>query len=168
MATATDREPSRQVIQVIGPVIDVEFEGGDLPAVYTRSIAASCAGRRSTHPPGRAEPREGRVSTVAMSRPTAARGMEVRHRRRDSMPSAPNLGRVLNEVGARSTSRPTGTPGARRSSCGSDTRQQSTRLKISKRIKVIDLPSVRQGGKMGFLRRRGSARLIIMARSQHP
>ena len=33
MATATDQAVGR-VVQVIGPVVDIEFEGGHLPAIY--------------------------------------------------------------------------------------------------------------------------------------
>ena len=54
MATAAADQKVGKVIQVIGPVIDVEYEGGYLPAIYNavRIVDdASRPGRRSTSSP---------------------------------------------------------------------------------------------------------------------
>ena len=53
MSTATEQKIGK-VVQVIGPVIDVEFEGGHLPAIYNavRIVdEARPVARRSTSSP---------------------------------------------------------------------------------------------------------------------
>ena len=53
MATAAAQKVGK-VVQVIGPVVDVEFEGGHLPEIYNAlriSPTAQRTGRRSTSSP---------------------------------------------------------------------------------------------------------------------
>ena len=82
MATATASEQKiGKVIQVIGPVIDVEFEGGYLPAVYNalRIVATLPTGEKvDIVTEVEQHLGEGRVRTVAM-KPTDGlqRGMDV-------------------------------------------------------------------------------------------
>src|SRR3970282_1621088 len=102
-ATATAQTTGR-VVQVIGPVVDVEFEGGHLPAIYhARRIKG---GARDHVIDVVAEVQqhlgENRVRTVAM-KPTDGmqRGMTVVNTGEGiSMPVGPGtLGRVLNVLG---------------------------------------------------------------------
>ena len=68
MATATDQKVGK-VIQVIGPVIDVEYEGGYLPAIYNAvRIVAAGEGGQKIDIVAEVEQHlgEGRVRTVAM------------------------------------------------------------------------------------------------------
>src|SRR5688572_33007330 len=86
MATATAMEKKTgKVIQVIGPVIDVEFEGGYLPAVYNalRVVATLPTGEKiDIVTEVEQHLGEGRVRTVAM-KPTDGlqRGMRSEERR---------------------------------------------------------------------------------------
>ena len=100
MATATATKTGK-VIQVIGPVIDVEFEGGHLPAIYNACrIAATLQTGEKIDIITEVEQHlgEGRVRTVAM-KPTDGlqRGMDVEDTGAPiSMPVGPaTLGRVL-------------------------------------------------------------------------
>jgi F-type H+-transporting ATPase subunit beta len=101
-ATATKQQVGR-IVQIIGPVVDVEFEAGHLPAIYNalhqapakEGVTPDVIAEVEQHP---AEP----VHAVAMkSRPTAWRGMEEgRPRQAISVPVGPEtLGRVLNVLG---------------------------------------------------------------------
>ena len=103
-ATATGSKVGK-VIQVIGPVIDVEFEGGYLPAVYNAlKIEGELPGGQKIDIVTEVEQHlgEGRVRTVAM-KPTDGlqRGMEVTDTGAAiSVPVGPaTLGRVLNVLG---------------------------------------------------------------------
>src|SRR5690348_16754219 len=106
MATTAVEVRVGKVVQVIGPVVDVEFEGGHLPEIYH-------AIRIKSDPSDPGEPidviaeveqhlGENRVRTVAM-KPTDGmqRGMEaVDLGGPISVPVGPEtLGRVLNVIG---------------------------------------------------------------------
>src|SRR4029453_313091 len=94
-----------KVVQIIGPVVDVEFEGGHLPEIYNAVRIQSDGGARqkidviggAAQPPG-----ENRVRTVAM-KPTDGmqRGMDaVDTGAPISMPVGPaTLGRVMTLLG---------------------------------------------------------------------
>ena len=107
MATATPTEVKiGKVVQVIGPVVDLEFEGGHLPAIYNAVRIQSDAGDAGDRIDVVAEVEqhlgENRVRTVAM-KPTD--GMRRGMRAVDtgapiSMPvGSPTLGRVMNVLG---------------------------------------------------------------------
>src|SRR5512134_3715119 len=106
MATATASKVGvGKVIQVIGPVIDVEFEGGHLPAIYNalRIVATLPTGEKvDIVTEVEQHLGEGRVRTVAM-KPTDGlqRGMDVQDTGAPiSVPVGPaTLGRVLNVLG---------------------------------------------------------------------
>ena len=104
MATATATKVGK-VIQVIGPVIDVEFESGHLPSIYNACrITATLQTGEKIDIITEVEQHlgEGRVRTVAM-KPTDGlqRGMDVVDTGAAiTMPVGPaTLGRVLNVLG---------------------------------------------------------------------
>src|SRR6187401_706395 len=172
MATATERKVGK-VIQVIGPVIDVEYEGGYLPAVYNalRIVATLPTGEKvDIITEVEQHLGEGRVRTVAM-KPTDGlqRGMEVTDTGAAiTVPVGPaTLGRVLNVLGepvdfpdrpVQSKERwPIHRPAP-------TLEQQSTELKMFETgIKVIDLlePYV-QGGKIGLFGGAGVGKTVII------
>ena len=106
MATAAVETKTGKVVQVIGPVVDVEFEGGHLPAIYNAVRISS----EATDPGDKIDViceveqhlGENRVRTVAM-KPTDGlqRGMDVTDTGAPiSMPVGPStLGRVMNVLG---------------------------------------------------------------------
>jgi len=109
MATATATTAGTKigkVVQVIGPVVDVEFEGGHLPDIYNAVRITSDAGDAGEKIDVVAEVEqhlgENRVRTVAM-KPTDGmrRGMTVTDTGAPiSMPVGPaTLGRVMNVLG---------------------------------------------------------------------
>ena len=105
MATTASDTKTGKVIQVIGPVIDVEFEGGHLPAVYNalRIVATLPTGEKvDIVTEVEQHLGEGRVRTVAM-KPTDGlqRGMDVIDTGAAiSVPVGPStLGRVINVLG---------------------------------------------------------------------
>ena len=94
-----------KVVQVIGPVVDVEFEGGHLPAIYNASASvATATAAQPIDVIAEVEQHlgENRVRTVAM-KPTDGmqRGMKAIDTGAPiSMPVGPEtLGRVLNVLG---------------------------------------------------------------------
>src|ERR1044071_3330433 len=105
MATATAAKTGK-VVQVIGPVVDVEFAEGDLPAIYNAVRITSSAGDAGDVIDVIAEVEqhlgENRVRTVAM-KPTDGlrRGMQVIDTGAPiSMPvGTATLGRVMNVLG---------------------------------------------------------------------
>src|SRR6187401_517157 len=172
MATATERKVGK-VIQVIGPVIDVEYEGGYLPAVYNAlKIVATLPTGEKVDIVTEVEQHlgEGRVRTVAM-KPTDGlqRGMEVTDTGAAiSVPVGPaTLGRVLNVLGepvdfpdrpVQSKERwPIHRPAP-------TLEQQSTELKMFETgIKVIDLlEPYLQGGKIGLFGGAGVGKTVII------
>ena len=102
MAIATEQQVGR-VVQVIGPVVDIEFEGGHLPAIYNAvRIVSDGGGAETIDVVAEVEQHlgENRVRTVAM-KPTD--GMQRGMRAIDtgapiSMPvGSATLGRVMND-----------------------------------------------------------------------
>jgi F-type H+-transporting ATPase subunit beta len=172
MATATDTKVGK-VIQVIGPVIDVEYEGGYLPAIYNalRIVATLQTGEKiDIVTEVEQHLGEGRVRTVAM-KPTDGlqRGMDVIDTGAPiSVPVGPStLGRVLNVLGepvdfpdqpVQSKERwPIHRPAP-------TLEQQSTELKMFETgIKVIDLlEPYLQGGKIGLFGGAGVGKTVII------
>ncbi len=173
MATATADTKVGKVIQVIGPVIDVEFEGGYLPNIYNalRIVATLPTGEKiDIVTEVEQHLGEGRVRTVAM-KPTDGlqRGMDVQDTGAPiSVPVGPaTLGRVLNVLGEPvdfpdqpvqakehwPIHRPAPT-----------LEQQSTELKMFETgIKVIDLlEPYLQGGKIGLFGGAGVGKTVII------
>src|SRR5687767_11422905 len=177
MATATVTKTGK-VIQVIGPVIDVEFEGGHMPAIYNalRIVATLPTGEKvDIVTEVEQHLGEGRVRTVAM-KPTDGlqRGMDVTDTGAPiSVPVGPaTLGRVLNVLGepvdfpdmpVQSKERwPIHRPAP-------TLEQQSTELKMFETgIKVIDLlePYLR-GGKIGLFGGAGVGKTVIIQELIH-
>src|SRR6187401_2529736 len=177
MATATERKVGK-VIQVIGPVIDVEYEGGYLPAVYNAlKIVATLPTGEKVDIVTEVEQHlgEGRVRTVAM-KPTDGlqRGMEVTDTGAAiSVPVGPaTLGRVLNVLGE-----PVDFPDRPVQSkehwpihrAAPTLEQQSTELKMFETgIKVIDLlEPYLQGGKIGLFGGAGVGKTVIIMELIH-
>src|SRR6187401_1884525 len=177
MATATERKVGK-VIQVIGPVIDVEYEGGYLPAVYNAlKIVATLPTGEKVDIVTEVEQHlgEGRVRTVAM-KPTDGlqRGMEVTDTGAAiSVPVGPaTLGRVLNVLGepvdfpdrpVQSKERwPIHRPAP-------TLEEQSTELKMFETgVKVIDLlEPYLQGGKIGLFGGAGVGKTVIIMELIH-
>src|SRR5471030_2409315 len=93
-----------KVVQVIGPVVDIEFEPGNLPKIYNAVQITGNAGADQIDLIVEVEQHlgENRVRTVAMK---ATDGLQRGMRATDlggpiSMPVGPNtLGRVMNVLG---------------------------------------------------------------------
>src|SRR5580765_311468 len=157
MATATEKATKvGKVVQVIGPVVDVEFEGGRLPEIYN---AVRIHGQNiDVIVEVEQHLGENRVRTVAM-KPTDGmqRGMEaVDTGAPISMPVGPaTLGRVMNVLGEPVDFPERPVLAKERWSIhrkAPTLEQQSTELQMFETgIKVIDLlaPYVR-GGKIGL------------------
>jgi F-type H+-transporting ATPase subunit beta len=173
MATTASDTKIGKVIQVIGPVIDVEYEGGHLPAIYNAvRITATLQTGEKIDIVAEVEQHlgEGRVRTVAM-KPTDGlqRGMDVVDTGAPiSVPVGPStLGRVLNVLGepvdfpdrpVESKERwPIHRPAP-------TLEQQSTELKMFETgIKVIDLlEPYLQGGKIGLFGGAGVGKTVII------
>src|SRR5499425_2843856 len=105
MATATAIHNIGKVVQVIGPVLDVEFEAEHLPELYNAlDITAKAEDGSDIHVVSEVQQHIGRnqVRAVAMSSTDAVvRGMEVVDTGAPiSVPvGAPALGRILNVLG---------------------------------------------------------------------
>jgi F-type H+-transporting ATPase subunit beta len=105
MATAIGSHQIGKVVQVIGPVLDVEFESGHLPELYNAlEINATTDSGQEIHVTVEVQQHIGRnqVRAVAMSSTDAVvRGMEVVDTGGAiSVPvGAPALGRILNVLG---------------------------------------------------------------------
>jgi len=174
MATATAGTKVGKVIQVIGPVIDVEYEGGHLPNIYNAVRIVDDGKATGTPIDIVAEVEqhlgEGRVRTVAM-KPTDGlqRGMDVIDTGAPiSVPVGPaTLGRVLNVLGE-----PVDFPDRPVQSKehwpihrpAPTLEQQSTELKMFETgIKVIDLlEPYLQGGKIGLFGGAGVGKTVII------
>src|SRR6476620_2579577 len=172
MATATDQAVGR-VIQVIGPVVDVEFEGGHLPAIYNAVRVQGDGGGGDLIDviiEVQQHLGENRVRAVAM-KPTDGmqRGMMASDTGAPiSVPVGPaTLGRVLNVLGepvdfpdrpVESKERwPIHRPAP-------TLQQQSTELKMFETgIKVIDLlEPYLTGGKIGLFGGAGVGKTVII------
>jgi F-type H+/Na+-transporting ATPase subunit beta len=179
MATATAVNAGK-VVQVIGPVVDVEFEGGHLPAIYNAvrisSDGASDGGQKiDVIAEVEQHLGENRVRTVAM-KPTDGmrRGMTAIDTGNPiSMPvGAATLGRVMNVLGE-----PVDFPDRpiRATDHWSIHREaptledQSTELQMFETgIKVVDLlePYLR-GGKIGLFGGAGVGKTVIIQELIH-
>src|SRR5947209_13495126 len=105
MTTAVAEETKvGKIVQIIGPVLDVEFEGGHLPAIYNALRVTGESGGSKIDVIAEVEQHlgENRVRAVAM-KPTDGmqRGMKVIDLGEGiSVPVGPEtLGRVLNVLG---------------------------------------------------------------------
>jgi F-type H+-transporting ATPase subunit beta len=161
-----------KVVQVIGPVVDIEFEGGHLPEIYNAVRVTGKAGDEDIDIIVEVEQHlgENRVRTVAM-KPTDGlqRGMSAEDLGEAiSMPVGPaTLGRVLNVLGepVDDPSRPVESkerwPIHRPAP---SLEEQSTELKMFETgIKVIDLlEPYLQGGKIGLFGGAGVGKTVII------
>jgi F-type H+-transporting ATPase subunit beta len=176
MATATAAEQKvGRVVQVIGPVVDVEFEGGHLPAIYSAVRITSDDGAVDVIAEVEQHLGESRVRTVAM-KPTD--GMQRGTRVVDtgqpiSMPVGPKtLGRVLNVLGEPVDFPDRPVESAERWSIhrpAPSLEDQSTELQMFETgIKVIDLlePYLR-GGKIGLFGGAGVGKTVIIMELIH-
>ncbi|HXH07177.1 MAG TPA: F0F1 ATP synthase subunit beta [Vicinamibacterales bacterium] len=179
-AADAGRQRTGRVVQVIGPVVDVEFEGGHLPEIYNAvRVVSDGEVAAGVHIDVVCEVEqhlgEGRVRTVAM-KPTD--GMQRGMRAVDTggpitMPVGPaTLGRVLNVLGepvdfpdkpVEATERwPIHRPAP-------TLEEQSTELQMFETgIKVIDLlePYLR-GGKIGLFGGAGVGKTVIIMELIH-
>jgi F-type H+-transporting ATPase subunit beta len=170
-AVATEAKTGK-IVQIIGPVLDVEFEGGHLPAIYNAIRVTGESGGQKVDIIAEVEQHlgENRVRAVAM-KPTDGlqRGMiAVDQGGPISMPVGPEtLGRVLNVLGepVDFPDRPVNSkerwPIHREAP---KLEEQSTELKMFETgIKVIDLlEPYLQGGKIGLFGGAGVGKTVII------
>ncbi len=166
-----------KVVQVIGPVVDIEFAGGTLPPIYNAVRVTGQSGDDAIDIIVEVEQHlgENRVRTVAM-KPTDGlqRGMTAEDQGGPiSMPVGPGtLGRVLNVLGE-----PVDFPD-RPVQCeqrwpifrpAPTLEEQSTELKMFETgIKVIDLVEpFLQGGKIGLFGGAGVGKTVIIQELIH-
>src|SRR6187549_604937 len=161
-----------KVVQIIGPVVDIEFAGGELPAIYNAVRVTGDAGGEKVDIIVEVEQHlgENRVRTVAM-KPTDGlqRGMAAEDQGGPiSMPVGPEtLGRVLNVLGepVDFPDQPVQTkqrwPIHRKAPT---LEEQSTELKMFETgIKVIDLlEPYLQGGKIGLFGGAGVGKTVVI------
>src|SRR4249920_2559299 len=180
MATATaSKQQIGRIVQIIGPVVDVEFEAGHLPAIYNavRIQDDGGAGGEKLDIVAEVEQHlgEGRVRTVAM-KPTDGlqRGMTASDTGAPiSVPVGPaTLGRVLNVLGepVDFPDRPVEAKEHWPIHRPAPTLvQQSTELKMFETgIKVIDLlEPYLQGGKIGLFGGAGVGKTVIIMELIH-
>jgi F-type H+-transporting ATPase subunit beta len=170
-ATATAAKVGR-VVQVIGPVVDIEFEGGQLPAIYNAVRVTGESGSDKIDIIVEVEQHlgENRVRTVAM-KPTDGlqRGMTATDEGGPiSMPVGPEtLGRVMNVLGepVDFPDRPVNSKERWPIHREPPTlEEQSTELKMFETgIKVIDLlEPYLQGGKIGLFGGAGVGKTVII------
>jgi F-type H+-transporting ATPase subunit beta len=178
MATATATKTGK-VVQVIGPVVDVEFAGGSLPAIYNAVRITSNAGDAGDAIDVIAEVEqhlgENRVRTVAM-KPTDGmrRGMTVTDTGAPiSMPvGTATLGRVMNVLGEPVDFPDRPIEAKERWSIHREApplEDQSTELQMFETgIKVVDLlePYLR-GGKIGLFGGAGVGKTVIIQELIH-
>ena len=178
MATATAAKTGK-VVQVIGPVVDVEFAGGELPAIYNAVRIVSSPGDSGDAIDVVAEVEqhlgENRVRTVAM-KPTDGmrRGMTVIDTGAPiSMPvGTATLGRVMNVLGEPVDFPDRPIQSKERWSIHREApplEDQSTELQMFETgIKVVDLlePYLR-GGKIGLFGGAGVGKTVIIQELIH-
>jgi F-type H+/Na+-transporting ATPase subunit beta len=177
MPVATDQKIGR-VVQVIGPVVDIEFEGGHLPEIYNAvRIKSDGTGGQAIDVIVEVEQHlgENRVRTVAM-KPTDGmqRGMKAIDTGSPiTMPvGAATLGRVMNVLGEPVDFPDRPVESAERWSIhrkAPSLEEQSTELQMFETgIKVIDLlePYVR-GGKIGLFGGAGVGKTVIIQELIH-
>jgi F-type H+-transporting ATPase subunit beta len=179
MTVATEQKTGK-VVQVIGPVVDIEFAGGQLPAIYNAvriTGAAGGAGKQASAEDSidlivevEQHLGENRVRTVAMK---ATDGLQRGMTATDlgspiSMPVGPEtLGRVLNVLGepVDYPDRPVVSKERWAIHRNAPTlEEQSTELKMFETgIKVIDLlEPYLQGGKIGLFGGAGVGKTVII------
>jgi F-type H+-transporting ATPase subunit beta len=175
MAVATEKKVGR-VVQVIGPVVDVEFEGGHLPAIYN-AVRITGEGKQKIDVIVEVEQHlgENRVRTVAM-KPTDGmqRGMSAEDTGGPiSMPvGTATLGRVMNVLGEPVDFPDRPVNAKERWSihrAAPSLEDQSTELQMFETgIKVIDLlePYLR-GGKIGLFGGAGVGKTVIIQELIH-
>jgi F-type H+-transporting ATPase subunit beta len=172
----TDKLVGR-IVQVIGPVVDVEFEAGHLPAIYNALSIKSDGqdGRIDVIAEVEQHLGENRVRAVAM-KPTDGmqRGMSaVDSGGPISVPVGPEtLGRVLNVLGepVDFPDRPVrGTERWPIHRAAPDLESQSTELKMFETgIKVVDLlEPYLQGGKIGLFGGAGVGKTVVIMELIH-
>ncbi|HXW06554.1 MAG TPA: F0F1 ATP synthase subunit beta [Vicinamibacterales bacterium] len=176
MSVAAGQNTGR-VVQVIGPVVDVEFEGGHLPAIYNAVRITGDGSGQGIDVIAEVEQHlgENRVRTVAM-KPTDGmqRGMlAVDTGAPISMPVGPaTLGRVLNVLGEPVDFPDRPVMSSERWSihrAAPKLEEQSTELQMFETgIKVIDLlePYLR-GGKIGLFGGAGVGKTVIIQELIH-
>ncbi len=177
MATATEQNVGK-VIQVIGPVIDIEYAEGRLPAIYNAvRIATTNEAGETVDIIAEVEQHlgENRVRTIAM-KPTDGlqRGMDaVDTGAPISMPvGAGTLGRVMNVLGEPVDFPDRPVASTERWSIhrpAPTLEDQSTELKMFETgIKVIDLlEPYLQGGKIGLFGGAGVGKTVIIMELIH-
>jgi F-type H+/Na+-transporting ATPase subunit beta len=165
-----------KVVQIIGPVVDIEFEGGHLPAIYN-AVQIKSEGAQKIDVICEVEQHlgENRVRTVAM-KPTDGmqRGMEAIDTGAPiSMPvGAATLGRVMNVLGEPVDFPDRPVESSERWSihrAAPSLEDQSTELQMFETgIKVIDLlePYLR-GGKIGLFGGAGVGKTVIIQELIH-
>ena len=176
MAVATEQKTG-QVVQIIGPVVDIEFEGGHLPAIYNAVRVVGQGGNQSIDVIVEVEQHlgENRVRTVAM-KPTDGmqRGMKAIDTGGPiSMPvGAATLGRVMNVLGEPVDFPDRPVLSKERWSihrAAPSLEDQSTELQMFETgIKVVDLlePYLR-GGKIGLFGGAGVGKTVIIQELIH-
>ncbi len=177
MSVATAQKVGK-VVQVIGPVVDIEFEGGHLPEIYNAvRIKSEGKGGQAIDVIVEVEQHlgENRVRTVAM-KPTDGmqRGMAAIDTGAPiSMPVGPaTLGRIMNVLGEPVDFPDRPVQSKERWSIhrkAPTLEQQSTELQMFETgIKVIDLlePYVR-GGKIGLFGGAGVGKTVIIQELIH-
>jgi F-type H+-transporting ATPase subunit beta len=176
MAVATETKVGK-VVQVIGPVVDIEFEGGHLPAIYNAVRITSTEGAQKLDVICEVEQHlgENRVRTVAM-KPTDGmqRGMTaVDTGAPITMPvGQATLGRVMNVLGEPVDFPDRPVDSKERWSihrAAPSLEDQSTELQMFETgIKVIDLlePYLR-GGKIGLFGGAGVGKTVIIQELIH-
>jgi len=166
-----------RVVQVIGPVVDIEFADGHLPDIYNAVRVMAAAGSNAIDVVVEVEQHlgEGRVRTIAM-KPTDGmqRGMEaVDTGAPISVPVGPKtLGRVLNVLGE-----PVDFPDQPVQSAerwpihrqAPNLESQSTQLEMFETgIKVVDLlEPYLKGGKIGLFGGAGVGKTVIIMELIH-
>src|SRR5690606_35269786 len=166
-----------KVVQVIGPVVDIEFESGNLPAIYNAVRVTGHAGETAVDVIVEVEQHlgESRVRTVAM-KPTDGlqRGMTATDQGAPiSMPVGPGtLGRVMNVLGEPVDFPDRPVEAAERWPIHRNAptlEEQSTELKMFETgIKVIDLlEPYLQGGKIGLFGGAGVGKTVIIQELIH-
>jgi len=178
MATATANAPNvGKVIQVIGPVVDVEYQAGQLPNIYNAIRIVGKAGDDNVDIICEVQQHlgEGRVRAVAM-KPTDGlqRGMDAQDTGAPiSVPvGAGTLGRVLNVLGEPVDFPDLPVPATERWPIHRPPptlEQQSTELKMFETgIKVIDLlEPYLTGGKIGLFGGAGVGKTVIIMELIH-
>ena len=176
MATATETNVGK-VIQIIGPVVDVEYSGGSLPNIYNAIRITGKVGDDTVDIVCEVQQHlgEGRVRAVAM-KPTDGlqRGMDALDTGGPiTVPvGAGTLGRVLNVLGEPVDFPDVPVPATERWPIhrpAPTLEQQSTELKMFETgIKVIDLlEPYLTGGKIGLFGGAGVGKTVIIMELIH-